>query len=187
MSRSLLKVIATAALSVGLMGCNSEGASTGPSSTAPGMTMPSSAMPTGSGAMTEVGALGQPADAATADRTVHVTASDQLKFVPDAVEVKVGETVNFEVENTGTTDHEFVIGSPTYQAEHEQEMQSGHMEMGDEPNAVDVPAGATSSITWKFTEAGATQYGCHEPGHFAADMVGDITGQHAESLAWALT
>jgi uncharacterized cupredoxin-like copper-binding protein len=175
MSRPLLRVIATAALSLGLLGCSSAGGSTESSSTAPGTTKPGSAMPSGSGEMTEVGALGEPADAAMADRTVHVTASDQLKFAPDALQVKVGETVTFEIENAGTTDHEFVIGSPEYQAAHEQEMQAGHMEMGDEPNAVDVPAGDTKSLTWTFTEAGATQYGCHEPGHFAAGMVGDIT------------
>lgn len=175
MSRPLLKVVATAALSGVLLACSSAGGSTAPPSTAPGTAMRASDMPTESGAMTEVGALGQPADAATADRTVHITASDQLKFAPDVVQVKVGETVTFEVENAGTTDHEFVLGSPEYQAAHEQEMQAGHMEMGDEPNAVDVPAGETKSVTWMFTEAGATQYGCHELGHFPAGMVGDIT------------
>jgi uncharacterized cupredoxin-like copper-binding protein len=30
-------------------------------------------------------------------------------------------------------------------------------------------------MTWRFTEAGTTEFGCHEPGHFAAGMVGDIS------------
>jgi len=132
--------------------------------------------PMGSGEMeTEVGALGEEADAADADRTVQITATDQLVFDPDTIEVQVGETVTFEIANTGTVDHEFVLGSPMFQDEHEQEMQSGGMEMGHEPNELEVPAGETASLTWHFTEAGTTQYGCHEPGHFPAGMVGTIT------------
>lgn len=123
----------------------------------------------------DIGALGQPADAASADRTIQISLSNELSFDPAAAQVKVGETVTFEITNTGALDHEFVLGSPAYQAQHEQEMQEGHMEMGDEPNAIDVPAGTTASLTWQFTEAGTTQFGCHEPGHFAGGMVGDIT------------
>lgn len=84
-------------------------------------------------------------------------------------------TGEHEIENTGTVDHEFVIGSAGWQAQHEAEMQEGGMEMGDEPNELEVPAGETTSLTWHFTEAGTTQYGCHEPGHFPAGMVGTIT------------
>ncbi len=87
----------------------------------------------------------------------------------------MGEKITFEIENTGTTDHEFVLGSPEYQTQHEQEMASGAMDMDDEPNAVSVPMGTTTALTWKFTEAGTTRFACHEPGHFAGGMVGDIT------------
>lgn len=156
MFRRLFKFIAAAAVSIGVLGCSSAGGSTAPSSAASGTAMPEisgSGMPMGSDAMTEVGSLGQPADAATADRTIHINASDQLKFDPDAAQVKVGETVTFEIENTGKTDHEFVLGSPAYQAAHEQEMPAGHMDMADESNAVDLPAGTTKSVTWQFTEA----------------------------------
>jgi uncharacterized cupredoxin-like copper-binding protein len=170
MSKAFIKVIATVALSIALVACSTAGTSTTPSSAAS-----ATAMPGASGDAVEVGALGQPADAASADRTIRITASDQLKFDPDAVEVKVLETVTFEIVNTGATDHEFVLGSPAYQAKHEQEMQAGTAEMGDETNAVDVPAGTTQSITWQFTTAGATRFACHQPGHFAAGMVGDVT------------
>ena len=131
-----------------------------------------SQMPTASD---DAGALGDPADAGSADRTVHLTASDKLVFDPDSIEVQLGETVTFEIENTGTVDHEFVLGSAAYQKDHEQEMQSGEMHMGDEPNAIEVPAGETASLTWTFTEAGSTEFGCHEPGHFPAGMLGTIT------------
>ena len=57
----------------------------------------------------------------------------------------------------------------------EQAMQAGTMEMAGEPNTVDVPAGTTMTLTWQFTEAGTTQFACHQPGHFAACMFGDVT------------
>lgn len=145
------------------------------SGTSPSPSVTASQMPMGSDGMeTDIGALGEPADAAEADRTVHLTATDALVFEPDAIEVQVGESVTFEVENTGTVDHEFVLGSADYQDQHEEEMQSGEMAMG-EPNELEVPAGETASLTWHFTEAGTTEYGCHEPAHFPAGMVGTVT------------
>lgn len=154
-------------MAVALAACSS-GAS-------PSASAMSSEMPMVSGAMgAEVGALGEPADAA-ASRTIHVTANDQLKFDPASVSVPVGETVTFEIENTGTVDHEFVLGSAAFQETHEQEMmESPGMEM-NEPNEVTIPAGQTASLTWHFTAAGTLEYGCHEPGHFAAGMLGTIT------------
>ena len=45
------------------------------------------------------------------------------------------------------------------------------MEMG---NAVTVAAGETRVLTWRFEDAGEVLYGCHEPGHYEAGMVGSI-------------
>lgn len=176
----MFKAIATAAIVVGLTACTSAGGSPSPASSVSASSanpdvssMPDAGMSMDDGM--DVGALGEPADAANADQTIHLTASDQLKFEPATVNVKVGKTITFEIENTGTTDHEFVLGSPEYQTQHDQEMASGAMDMHDEPNAVVVPTGATASLTWKFTKAGTTRFACHEPGHFAAGMVGDLT------------
>ena len=144
----------------------------------PGATSMESEMPMASGEMgmeMAVGALGEPADAGDADQTITIQATDELTYDPDTVEVQAGETITFEIENTGSVDHEFVIGSAEWQEEHEEEMQSEDMEMGHEPNEVEVPAGETASLTWHFTDAGTTQFGCHVPGHFPAGMVGTIT------------
>ncbi len=35
--------------------------------------------------------------------------------------------------------------------------------------------GDDKDITWTFTKAGTTLYGCHEPGHYVAGMKGTIT------------
>lgn len=122
----------------------------------------------------DIGALGEAADPADADRTVSITASDQLAFDPTAIDVTLGETITFVIENTGAADHEFVLSSEAFQAVHEEEMATGAMEMSG-PNEVEVPAGETASLTWHFTEPGETQYGCHVPGHYAVGMHGTIT------------
>ncbi len=36
--------------------------------------------------------------------------NDQLRFSPDSLAVRAGETVQFQVQNTGTMAHEFVVG-----------------------------------------------------------------------------
>lgn len=121
--------------------------------------------------------FGEPADASQADRTVEVVASDDFAYDPELVEVQAGETVTFRVQNTGQIVHEFVLGDEHEQDEHEQEMSamSPGMVMHEEPNAISIEPGETEEITWTFTGAGEVLYGCHEPGHYDAGMVGVIT------------
>src|SRR5512145_579848 len=57
---------------------------------------------------TEFGRTGDPKKAA---RTVRVDMSDRMRFTPDAIEVKQGDTVRFIVKNSGKTMHELVIGT----------------------------------------------------------------------------
>ena len=87
--------------------------------------------------------------------------------------------MTFEVHNTGQIVHSFVLGDEEAQTEHEAEMQEMSSEGGamehSEPNTLDVDPGATSSITWHFTEPGEVLYGCHQPGHYDAGMKGTIT------------
>ena len=116
---------------------------------------------------------GSAADPSEADIEILVTASDDLKFDPASVELNVGDVVTFVVRNEGKADHEFVLGDESYQEMHENDMAEGH-EMSDMGNAVTVAAGETKEITWKFTEPGSIQFGCHEPGHYEAGMVGTI-------------
>ena len=47
--------------------------------------------------------------------------------------------------------------------------------MHDEPNALSLQPGETKSLTWMFSAPGELIYGCHEPGHYAAGMRGDLT------------
>lgn len=122
-------------------------------------------------------AFGEAADAADADRTIDVDMSDDFSYDPDSIDVTAGETVAFRVHNSGEVVHELVIGDQAVQDEHEQEMQDmdGGMMMADEPNAVSVEPGETKTLAFRFTEAGELQYGCHQPGHYAAGMHAPLT------------
>ncbi|MGH8226169.1 MAG: cupredoxin domain-containing protein [Gammaproteobacteria bacterium] len=129
---------------------------------------------------TEASAWGHPGKADAVDRTIRIEAEDNMRFVPAKLTVKAGSTVKFVITNTGKIEHELVLGPVAEQHEHEKEMQemmhSGkmHMEHSD-PNEVELAPGATKTLIWTFTKPGTYQYGCHEPGHYAAGMYGTLT------------
>ncbi len=120
-------------------------------------------------------AFGEPADPAEADRSVEIVANDDFRFTPPALTVVAGETVTFRIVNAGQVAHDFTLGDQAAQDEHEAQMAEDGMIMSDAPNAVTVQAGETEELTWRFTEAGTVLIGCHQPGHYAAGMTGEIT------------
>ena len=68
------------------------------------------------------------ANDAEVDRTISIEAGD-MWFDPEALEITAGETVKFEINNTGSIEHEFVIGDKKAQEAHRemmQEMGGGH-------------------------------------------------------------
>ena len=107
-------------------------------------------------------------------RTIQLSTTDALRFRPDQLSVRTGETVAFEITNTGVLPHEFFLGTPSQQQAHEAEMSSG-ASMTEEPGAVAVPAGRTVRLVYTFNQPGTLEYGCHVPGHYAAGMSGTIT------------
>lgn len=118
-------------------------------------------------------------------RTIEISALDELRFEPADIEVAVGETIRFVVTNDGAIPHDFLIGDEASQMQHEEEMQAGmgHEEMEGEmegehmgfPEAFVLDPGASEEIEVTFDEAGTFLYGCHQPGHYDAGMVGTIT------------
>jgi uncharacterized cupredoxin-like copper-binding protein len=129
----------------------------------------------------DASAMAMPASASIplADRSIAIETTDALRFDPSAITVRQGETIAFTITNSGTVEHEFVIGDAAVQAEHEAEMASGEMDdMADgEGNAVSIPAGKTATLIYTFDEPGTLLYGCHVAGHYAAGMEGTITVQ----------
>ncbi len=119
---------------------------------------------------------GVPGLAAAVTKTVTVTALDNMRFAPAGVSVKPGQTVRFIIRNGGKITHEFVIGDRAEQREHEAEMRANpNMKMDRDPNGVTIEPGKTQELIWQFPKhAGTVEYACHEPGHFAAGMIGYI-------------
>ena len=54
-------------------------------------------------------ATGRPGDLKAVDRVILINADD-IKFDPNAITVRVGETVKFVITNRGVLSHEFEIG-----------------------------------------------------------------------------
>ena len=124
--------------------------------------------------------FGHPGKAGDVDRVIKVGATE-FKFDPATIDVKQGETIRFEVTNTGKISHEFTLGTKAEQAEHDKEMEEHpNMKMDDDPNGITVPVGKTESLVWTFTKPMTIRYACHVPGHYAAGMYGTL---HIKSAA----
>jgi uncharacterized cupredoxin-like copper-binding protein len=124
------------------------------------------------------GCAGTPSEPALgtvdAPRTIEIAMTDQLRFDPDQITVKAGETIRFVVENPTPLEHDFTIGDEHAQAEHAAEMMDDHGMMHDDPNAILVPPGETGELVYTFGEPGELLIGCHVGGHYDAGMVANI-------------
>jgi uncharacterized cupredoxin-like copper-binding protein len=114
-------------------------------------------------------------DPKAAKRTVQVRMLDTMRFVPDRIEVRLGETVRFVHHNTGMVLHEFVIGTRKDLDEHAALMVKFPNMEHDEPYMAHVPPGKTGEIVWHFNRAGEFDFACLIAGHYQAGMVGKIT------------
>ena len=119
-------------------------------------------------------AYGRPGDPKKVTRTIQVGMADTMRFSPAELTVKRGDTVRFVLRNVGKVEHEMVLGTMQELKEH-LEMMKKHPQMEhDEPNAKHVDPGKRGSLVWQFTRAGEFYYGCLEPGHFEAGMIGKV-------------
>jgi len=119
-------------------------------------------------------ALGKPGDPRKVTRNVNVEMNDAMRFRPDSIRVKRGETIRFIVRNTGKVKHEMVLGTIKELKEHAGMMRKfPEMEHAD-PNQVSVEPGMTGELIWQFTRAGTFDFACLVPGHFEAGMVGKV-------------
>jgi uncharacterized cupredoxin-like copper-binding protein len=119
-------------------------------------------------------AFGREGNPRKVSRTIKVDMADTMRFTPDDVTVKRGETVRFVVRNDGKQLHEMVLGTTQAIKEHAELMKKfQEMEHAD-PNMAHVKPGASGEIVWQFTKAGEFQFACLQPGHFEAGMVGKV-------------
>ncbi|MFV2063158.1 MAG: hypothetical protein ACC726_06535 [Chloroflexota bacterium] len=128
-----------------------------------------------------------------APRVIEITMTDTLRFDSDAIAIRTGETILFQLENPSAAPHSFLIGDGEVQAGHHIEMNEtggheddeteapGHddavegeeaaeFEEGGLPGPVWLEPGESGEILATFTEAGPLLIGCHVPGHWEAGM-----------------
>ena len=96
---------------------------------------------------------------------------ERLRFVAKLLE---GETVKIVASNNGQVLHEIVIGTMDQLKEHAALMRKFPEMEHDEPNMLHVAAGKSGEMGWQFTKPGEFYYGCLQPGHYEAGMVGKV-------------
>lgn len=123
---------------------------------------------------TEEKAFGRQGDPKKVSKTIQVDMADTMRFSPDTLTVKAGDTVKFVVKNSGKQMHEMVLGTEKELKEHAALMLKFPTMEHEEPYMAHVAAGKTEEIVWQFTKAGEFHFGCLIPGHFEAGMKGRI-------------
>lgn len=113
-------------------------------------------------------------DAAKATRTINVGMSDTMRFTPDKIDVKAGETVRFVIKNEGKLMHEFVLGTKKTLDEHAAVMAKFPEMEHDEPYMAHVAPDKTGEIVWTFNRPGQFDFACLIAGHYQAGMLGKI-------------
>lgn len=125
-------------------------------------------------AKVEATAFGQEGNPRRVSRTIKVSMSDSMRFDPDSITVKRGETIRFVVANKGAVLHEMVLGTPADLARHAELMKKFPGMEHDDANIAHVKPGTSGDLVWQFTKAGEFQFACLVPGHYEAGMVGKV-------------
>ena len=111
-------------------------------------------------------------DAKAVSRTIEIRMSDQMRFVPERIEVREGQTIRLVHRNDGKLKHEFVLGTKKELDEHAALMQKFPDMEHDEPYMAHVAPGRKAEIIWHFNRAGEFEFACLIPGHYQAGMIG---------------
>lgn len=117
-----------------------------------------------SGTLPGPGSPGFVPGTAASPRVVQIVATPRLRFVPDAVIVKQGETVTFEVTSMSPIIHEFMVGPAADVA----------ADKPGTPEIADIGMMETRSLTYTFDGPGPYAFACHATGHYEDGMLGTI-------------
>ncbi|MGO4999344.1 cupredoxin domain-containing protein [Oceanisphaera sp. W20_SRM_FM3] len=118
--------------------------------------------------------VGMPGKAADVSRTIEVVMMDNMRFSPEQIEVKAGETVRLFIKNAGKAAHELVLGDMASLKEHADMMRQMPDMKHAEPNMITLQPGQKGGLVWKFDQAGTVDFACLIPGHMEAGMKGQV-------------
>ena len=119
-------------------------------------------------------AWGIAGDAKAAKRVINIVMTDDMRFTPDKIDVKSGETVKLVIRNNGKMLHEMVIGTKKELDAHAALMLKFPDMEHSEPYMAHVPAGKAGEIVWRFNRPGDFEFACLIAGHYQAGMKGTI-------------
>ena len=119
-------------------------------------------------------AWGTGGDAGQVNQTVTVAMTDDMRFTPSRITIKLNQTVRFVVRNDGKILHEFVIGTQDELLKHAAMMEKFPKMVHDEPYMAHVDPGQSGEVIWTFNRAGEFEFACLLPGHYQAGMKGTI-------------
>lgn len=126
-------------------------------------------------AISEESSFGKPGIASKVTRTIEVSMGNDMRFTPDKIQVKQGETIRFVLKNAASTMHEMVLGTADEIREHAELMKKMPNMQHTDPSMVRVEPGKSGEIIWNFDIDGSFQFACLIPGHLEAGMSGTIT------------
>ena len=118
---------------------------------------------------------GMAGSAKSAARAIEVRMTDKMRFTPDRIQVKQGETIRFMVRNEGKMLHEMVLGTREALNEHAALMERFPAMEHEAAYMTHVKPGESGRIVWNFNRPGEFQLACLVAGHYQAGMVGTIT------------
>jgi putative spermidine/putrescine transport system substrate-binding protein len=121
--------------------------------------------------------IGQPGDPGQVSRTITMTMSDDMRFTPDRIEARKGETIRLVLQNEGRLRHELVLGEPEALRRHAAMMQMMPDMQHSGPNMASLAPGERGELIWKFTRSGTVTFACLQSGHLEAGMSGAVAVQ----------
>lgn len=117
---------------------------------------------------------GEPGIAANVTRTIQVDAADNMRFTPENVTAKKGETIRFVIKNSGQVPHEFSLGTEKELKEHYEVMKKFPGMEHEEANKISLKPGQKGEVIWRFTKTGVVHFACLHVGHYEAGMKGQV-------------
>lgn len=101
---------------------------------------------------------------AAAPRIIRIYAGPGPRFEPSSIRIARGETVTFVVTTMGPVVHEFMVGGADAVAQDRE----------GTPEIADLGMMQTKSLTFTFDGPGPYAFACHVAGHYEAGMRGTI-------------